>query len=164
MQCFSVLLELLGSCFVFCFLFWNPCRCGIRPYAAVGDASWPGHGRPAPKATMPTGPVPTPGPVLHELSDDSDDRRARARPRAMERTRAKTLSPRSAREKRFFPDQQAAKEFYFLQVLLISLGLWILVLLAGALTSWQWFSVLASECSAASASVKFMLFTYFCSG
>ena len=32
--------------------------------------------------------------------------RARARPRVMERTRAKTLSPRSAREKCFFPEQQ----------------------------------------------------------
>ena len=32
--------------------------------------------------------------------------RARARPRAVQRTRAKTLSPRLAREKRFFPDQQ----------------------------------------------------------
>ena len=49
-------------------------------------------------------------------------------------------------------------EMHFLQALLLSLELWILVL--GALTSWQWFSVLALECSAASASVKFMLFTY----
>ena len=38
--------------------------------------------------------------------------RARARPRVMERTRAKTLSPRSAREKRFFPKQQQ-KSFTF---------------------------------------------------
>ena len=38
--------------------------------------------------------------------------RARARPRVMERTRAKTLSPRLAREKRFFPEQQQ-KSFIF---------------------------------------------------
>ena len=43
--CWSFLAPVL-----FFLLFWNPCRCGIRPYAAVGDASWPGHGRPAPKA------------------------------------------------------------------------------------------------------------------
>ena len=45
MFCWSFLAPVL-----FFLLFWNPCRCGIRPYAAVGDASWPGHGRPAPKA------------------------------------------------------------------------------------------------------------------
>ena len=43
--CWSFLAPVL-----FFLLFWNTCRCGIRPYAAVGDASWPGHGRPAPKA------------------------------------------------------------------------------------------------------------------
>ena len=39
------------------------------------------HPRPPP-ATMPTGAVPTPGPVLHELSDDSDDSKGKGKGQA----------------------------------------------------------------------------------
>ena len=69
---------------VFLLLFWNPCRCGIRPYAVLGDASWPGRSQPPmpPRTTRPTGPVPTSGPVLQELSDDSDDSKGKGKGQA----------------------------------------------------------------------------------
>ena len=139
---------------LFLLLFWNLCRCGIQPYAALGDASQcPLQPAGQPDRCQPQAQCFRNCPMIVMTARA----RARARSRGMETTRAKTRSPRLAREKRFFPEQQQK----ILQVLLLSLGLGILALLAGALTSWQWFSVLASECSAASASVNFMLFKYF---
>ena len=85
MQCFSVLLELLGSCFVFFCYFGTPADAvsGLLPLLATLLGQGMGGQRPRPPpATMPTGPAPTPGPVLHELSDDSDDSKGKGKGQA----------------------------------------------------------------------------------
>ena len=72
-------------------------RCGIRPYAALGDASWPGHGKPAPNAptSRPTGPMSTPSPVFQELSDDSDDSKGKGKGQAKGDGKDKGKDPES---------------------------------------------------------------------
>ena len=117
LQCFSVLLELLGSCFVF-FVILEPlqmrypalCRCWRRFLARAWEASAQGPLQPPrqPDRRQPQGQCFTNCRMIVMTARA----RARARPRVMERTRAKTLSPRSAREKRFFPEQQQ-KSFIF---------------------------------------------------
>ena len=81
-QCFAG-----ASWLLFCFFcyFGTPAGAvsGLMPLLAtlLGQGMGGQHPRPPP-ATMPTGAVPTPGPVLHELSDDSDDSKGKGKGQA----------------------------------------------------------------------------------